>query len=125
MNGLNLIADTNVLVYLISENEPVRSVVHESNLSVSFITEMELLGWPSAKENELRIIAQLLYQCKIISLNDDIKKLAIDIRRNYRIKLPDSIVAVTAPFLNMPLMSADHGFKKIEKFELLLIDVSI
>jgi predicted nucleic acid-binding protein len=53
-------------------------------------------------------------------LNDGIKNIVIDLRRKYAIKLPDSIVAATAIFLNIPLISADKHFEKITELTFVL-----
>ena len=47
-------------------------------------------------------------------MNRGIKDISIDLRRNYKLKLPDAIIAATAIFLGIPLISADGHFDKIE-----------
>ena len=123
MNGLDLAVDTNIFVYLTSGNKNVHRAVQGNNLFVSFITEMELLSWPAASSRELQLIKQLMSQCKIISLNDEAKKIAIDIRRRSKLRLPDAIVAATSIYLNVPLISADREFKKVIGLELILLSV--
>ncbi len=123
MNGLDLAVDTNIFVYLTSGNKNVHRAVQGNNLFVSFITEMELLSWPAASSRELQLIKQLMSQCKIISLNDDIKNIAIDIRRRSKLRLPDAIVAATSIYLNVPLISADQELKKVIGLELILLSV--
>ena len=62
--------------------------------------------------------------CKEFQLTDNIKERAILIRRTYGTKLPDAIVAATAIECNVPLISADKGFRKIEELNLQLINPS-
>jgi predicted nucleic acid-binding protein len=123
MNGLDLVVDTNIFVYLTSGNKNVHRAVQGNNLFVSFITEMELLSRPTASSREIQLIKELLSQCKIISLNDDIKKIAIDIRRRSKLRLPDAIVAATSIYMKVPLISADREFKKVNELELILLSV--
>ena len=60
-------------------------------------------------------------QCFIIDINYHIKQLAINIRQNTRMKLPDALIAATALQHNLTLVSADKGFCKIANLDLLLI----
>ena len=52
-------------------------------------------------------------------MNGTIKKEVIQLRRKHKVKLPDAIIASTAIYLNMPLLSADKGFEKIEELNFL------
>jgi predicted nucleic acid-binding protein len=53
-------------------------------------------------------------------LNSGVKNIVIDLRRKYSIKLPDAIIAATAIFLNIPLISADKHFEKIAELMFVL-----
>lgn len=88
-------------------------------LYVSFITELELLGYPGLGEQEKIAIQQLLNDIAIIDMNDSIKKEVIELRNKHRIKLPDAIIAATSIYLNLPLFSADQGFENIEEINFL------
>ena len=44
------------------------------------------------------------------------------IRRNYSLKLPDSIILATSLWLNMPLVTADKDFKKVEIADLIFFE---
>ena len=52
-----------------------------------------------------------------------IKERTILLRRKYGTKLPDSIVAATAIECELPLVTADKGFKKIEELDLRLLEL--
>ena len=43
----------------------------------------------------------------------------ISIRKLYMLKLPDSIIAATSQYFDIPLISADKGLKKVEEINLL------
>lgn len=45
MNGVNLFVDTNVLINLAEGQSGVDQYLESSNLFVSVISEIELLGW--------------------------------------------------------------------------------
>ena len=43
----------------------------------------------------------------------------IKLRRKYKIKLPDSFIAATSEYFNLPIITADKGFNKIEDLNIL------
>ena len=79
---------------------------------------MELIGYPDITTKELQQVRNFLEDCTIIELNEDIKSIYINLRKKCRIKLGDAATAATALFLDLPLMSADKGFNKIEELQL-------
>ncbi len=115
MNGNSLLLDTNIILYLLSGDQTLATTLDGKALYVSFITELELLGYPGLGEQEKIAIQQLLNDIAIIDMNDSIKKEVIELRNKHRIKLPDAIIAATSIYLNLPLFSADQGFENIEE----------
>ena len=59
----------------------------------------------------------------MINLNEEIKSLTIELKRKYKLKLPDSIIAATAYYLNLPLITADKQFKQVDELEIILYEV--
>jgi predicted nucleic acid-binding protein len=58
----------------------------------------------------------------VVQFYEEIKNLTIEIRRESKIRLPDSIGAATSVFLNMTLVTADKGFKNLKSGNTLIID---
>jgi predicted nucleic acid-binding protein len=123
MNGIDYLFDTNVIVYILQGNPSVQHFAHEDMFAVSCITEMELLGRFQISEEEKHTITRMLSQCFIIDINYHIKQMAINIRQNTHMKLPDALIAATALQHNLTLVSADKGFCKIADLDLLLIAI--
>ena len=71
-------------------------MLHGKHIYISFITELELLGFKDITVREEKQVAALLADCLVISMNTDIKKKYIDIRKKYKLKLPDAIIAATS-----------------------------
>jgi hypothetical protein len=84
---------------------------------------MELLAFDGHSAAELNTIKKFLGQCKIVDINRSIKDTAIDIRRVDKVKLPDAIIAATANYLNIPLLTADKGFNAIDRIVLAIVDL--
>ncbi|GAA0879829.1 hypothetical protein GCM10009119_27980 [Algoriphagus jejuensis] len=67
-------------------------------------------------------IKNLLAECTILDLTQDVKELTIEFRRKFKIKLPDSIIAASAYFTKIPLLTSDKEFRKIEELNLLIYE---
>lgn len=74
---------------------------------MSVITEMELLSYPNLNPVEEVQIRNFLAQIIVVEIKHDIKELAIALRKSYRLKLPDAIVAATAQSENAELFTND------------------
>jgi predicted nucleic acid-binding protein len=112
MTGIDFLVDTNILVYLHEARPEVLAFIDYS-WSCAVISEMELLGTPNIYTIEKQKLQALLNDCIIFSFDNDIKKIAIKIRQTKKIKLTDAIIAATAIHYNLPLVTADTGFKNI------------
>ncbi len=124
MNGINYILDTNAIIYLLSGN-PVMKQYITCRCGLSIISRMELLSYSGISEKEEKIINNFLNECEIFPINHNIEEKAIILRKKYKIKLPDAIVASTSICLGAPLITADKGFSKIKELNLELINPSI
>ncbi len=122
MSGNSLLVDTNILIYLFKGNERAYELLYERDLWVSFITEMELLSFDGHTSGEIQTINRFLGNCKIIDINRSIKDTAINIRKTSTLKLPDAIIAATAHYLSIPLITADKGFKTIDDIISVIVD---
>ncbi len=67
------------------------------------------------------MLRALLDDCIIFELTAEIRKLAIEIRQQTKIKTPDAIIAATSQYLKLPLITSDKGFKNIAGIELIVI----
>ena len=121
MNGADFVADTNALLYLLCGNGCMRPYLSK-RLGVSVISEMELLSFPQASEQDEENIRALLRDCTLFLLDNRIKNKAILLRKQYRLKLPDAIIAATAVENSLPLLSADKALRKITELDLHLLE---
>ena len=64
----------------------------------------------------------MLNSCFIIEINLQIKKIAIDLKQKYKLKLPDAIIAATAIHYDLPFISSDADFKSIKELDLILLE---
>jgi predicted nucleic acid-binding protein len=123
MSGTNILLDTNIVLYLLNGEETLIPLLDERNLFLSFITQLELLGNRHLKPRDILKIKQFISECTVIDITPAIKELVISIRQKYSIKLPDCIILATSLWLNMPLISADQDFKKIDIADLIYFQI--
>lgn len=121
MSGTEFFADTNAILYILSGNECMKPYISKK-MSVSIITEMELLSFSKLSVEEEEKIKKLIGKCSVIPIEDTIKEKTIELRKKYNIKLPDAIIAASSIESGLPLVTADKGFQKIEELNLELIE---
>lgn len=123
MNGNDIVLDTNIILYLLNGNDELASILNQMKLYVSVITEIELLGYQEISIDDKVKIKYFLSECVIVPLNDEIKNLCIAIKQTSKVKTPDAIVAATSIYNQIPLISSDKGFEKIQDLDLFLYKV--
>ena len=118
MSGIDYLADTNAIIYLLDGNECMRPFLR-NRLAVSVISVMELLSYQNISEEEEVRIRRFLKGCMIVDISEEIREQTIRIRRSKKIKLPDAIIAATAIKCGVPLLTADTGlFNNIEEISI-------
>jgi predicted nucleic acid-binding protein len=115
MNGDKLFLDTNIIIYLLNGDKTLSELLHGKTAYVSFITQLELLSYSGITQKESLKIREFLQECVVIDINDSIKEKIVTLRKLYGLKLPDSIIAGTALFHDIPLISADKDFTRIDE----------
>jgi len=82
---------------------------------------MELLGVKDIPQLVLKTRTALIGNCFLVNFNSDIKEIAIHIKQKASIKLPDAIIAASALYMGMPLISADKDLTRVEGLDLILL----
>jgi predicted nucleic acid-binding protein len=122
MSGSNLFADTNFFVYVLKGHRSVRPYLNR-NFFISEITEMELLGENGISPIALKTKAEIIENCFLVNFNSDIKKIAIRIKQKTPLKLPDAIIAASAIYTRIPLITADKEFLKVSELDVELLKI--
>ena len=92
---MKVLLDTNILIdYLIGYREAATLIAQYETPLISIITKIEILVGAESKNKD--IICDFLKRFHVIDLNDEIADIAIEIRRNNKIKLPDAIIWASA-----------------------------
>ncbi|GAA0525108.1 type II toxin-antitoxin system VapC family toxin [Chitinophaga japonensis] len=113
--------DTNTVIDFLDNKLPEKAAVLVENLvpQISVITRMELLAWPQANEQQLQVLQAFITVCNVLTLDEAVIVKAIELRKTYRIKLPDAIIAATAVVWNLTLISRNIAdFKNIQGLQI-------
>ena len=122
MNGNSILIDTNIAIFLLNGDHDLAEILNEKKLFVSFVTQLELLGYAKITHLQEKLIENMVSYCVVVDINSAIKSEVIRLKRSYKIKLPDTIIAATATYLDLPFMTADKGFSRIEELNLMIYE---
>jgi predicted nucleic acid-binding protein len=101
MGRMKYLYDTNIFIYYLADEPTVSSWFAEEFLNLhevlfSPIIRVELLSFAGLSKEEEQAIEDLLSQFNSVPLLREIKNYTIQLKRQYKIKLPDAIIAATA-----------------------------
>jgi len=100
---MKAVFDTNILIdYLIGNLLAKKEIEQYHSPQISIITKMEILV--GVTDNE-EIIKEFLNGFNIIPLNDEIAEIAVNIRKENKIKIPDAIIWATAKYTDSLLIT--------------------
>ena len=95
MNGNKFLVDTNTFIYLLNKHPSLEPFL-KKDWFFSFITEIELLGKPGITQLEIQTIKGILGVCIRVEHVEEINEITIQLKQEYKIKLPDALIAATA-----------------------------
>ncbi len=113
MNDQLIMIDTNIVIYALNNNPTVYSFVNGKKLVISFITEIELLGWKGITSDDKELLSLFIKECLYVDYNKQIRQRTIDLKSSYNLKLGDAFIAASAIEFDIPLVSADTVFKRV------------
>lgn len=116
--------DSNAIIDYLNKKLPIDGMVFMNLVvdkipTISVISQIEVLGFKTPPE-DAQLLNDFMDVAQIIGLSDNIVKHTIELRKEYKIKTPDAIVAATAQLLNLTLISRNtKDFDKIKGLVLL------
>lgn len=121
------IVDTDILIDAAHQvHEAVACVSHiesTSVLAISIVTQMELVVGCRNKA-ELRELAKFLKRFQVVSINEDVSQIALELLKKYRLShgllIPDGLIAATALSLDAQLITKNQrDYRFIDVLDLL------
>lgn len=99
------IIDSNIIIYAIKpEYDYLRPLVKDASNHASAISRVEVLGFPLTAAEEIYFIS-VFATLQILPIEEPILNKAIELRRYYRLKLGDSLIAATALLFDLELQT--------------------
>jgi hypothetical protein len=116
--------DTNVIInYFKAEARAInffKKYKNKEHFGISIITKIELTSYPDITEEELLKIEEFLKEFIIIPVDENIASICGYLRRKYKMKLGDAIIAATAIYYKSPLFTFNiRDFKKIKELRII------
>jgi predicted nucleic acid-binding protein len=108
--------DTNTTIDYLDNKLPIHSteLIDKITIYISVISRMELLVWPNASIDHLQILNLFIKASVVYNLDEAIILKTVELRKTYKIKLPDAIIASTAIIHGLILISRNlKDFNKI------------
>jgi len=119
--GKRYLIDTNVVLDFMGNrfSQEVRialASIIDDEINLSVINQIELLGFSMVEQDLVDFV-----NCSNISpMDDDIVQKTIDVRRKYKIKLPDAVIAATAIFCGFTLITSNtKDFRAVSGLEVI------
>lgn len=120
--GAKYLIDTNAIIDFFNGKLPSqgRQLLSTIEPAISIITRIELFSSSNINQQELQQLQRFVDIALIHSINLQVAIETIEIRKKYKIKLPDAIIAATAIVYNLKLVTRNvSDFDKISNLELI------
>jgi len=119
--GLTYLWDTNTCICFLGRlfSPPAERFIDEilknSRPCISVVTEIELLCWTSVNQSEQILLREFVGDCFVFELDQQVKRETIRIRRDFKVKLPDAIIAGTSLLNDFTLLTRNvKDFDRID-----------
>ena len=125
MGESEYLIDTNVEIEYIGASLPEKALskldtIINSQFYISVINKIELFGFSGLTENETEKFTLFIDSAINIGLNRDVVNMTIEIRKAFKIKIPDAIIAATALTYDLVLITRNTAdFKNIPNIRML------
>lgn len=123
MSGKRYLLDTNAAIALLQGNNQLLQYLQDAEwISTSVICQIEFLTFSGLSDQDKEYFNQFLQRIEVIGLETsqtELIDLIIKLRQEYRLKLPDAIIAGTAIQHKAILITADNQLKIIRQLDVI------
>ena len=117
MSGKRYLLDTNAIVCLLrGENAFQERLQSAEWVGISILSQIEFLAFPNLSENDRRVFQEFSDGVEVVGLGRTERALIdriVSLRSQYRLKLPDAIIAATAVERDATLITDDRQLRKL------------
>jgi predicted nucleic acid-binding protein len=118
--GTKYLTDSNAVIEFLggmlpsSASKRMQEIVDLNSHRLSVINQIELLGF-NAPDAEMQTLEAFVASSMVLPLSDSVVEKTIELRKMYKIKLPDAIIAATALVHNLKIITRNTSdFEKIQ-----------
>lgn len=115
MSGHKLFVDTNIIIHFLSGDKTLTELLEGKSIFISIITKLELLSYHDLTERDQKKLEGFLSECTVVELNSTVQNKTVEIRKQYKLKLPDSIFVASAIWLDLPIISSDRSLRNLKE----------
>ncbi|PYF74111.1 type II toxin-antitoxin system VapC family toxin [Pedobacter nutrimenti] len=107
--------DSNIIIYSYSnEYEYLREFIIDGACWLSEISRVEVLGYHKLKKEEEKYFRDVFKYASVIIPDGEVFDRAIEIRKNYNLKLGDSLIAATASIHDLEIYTRNlNDFERV------------
>ena len=117
MSGNRYLLDTNAIVALLKGNAQLVKLSKNADwIGISVISQIEFLAFSGLTQNDYKLFQEFLQRIEVIDLSStdtELLEKVIEIRQQFRLKLPDAIIAAMAIQNSAGVVTADREFAKV------------
>lgn len=116
-----MLLDSNIVIYTFQpEHEVLRDFLERGEFAVSAITQLEVLGYWRLSSDEYERLALFFAAMPILPVTTEIIEAAIQLRLRRRMGLADALIAATALYHHVPLVTHNvRDFQGIDSLEVI------
>lgn len=123
MSGSRYLLNTNAIVALLQGNLQLLQLIQNADwIGISIISKIEFLAFSGLSQGNRQLFQQFIQRVEVVSLMADDTVLIeqiIQLRQQYRLKLPDAIITAMALQVTANLVTADREFAKVSTLAVL------
>ncbi len=115
----SVICDTNILAYFFEGKKKAADIIESNYIIISSVTFIEILSNKSIPASKRELVEEFLASFQIIETNPLINKLAVQFRLLYNLDTIDAVIAATAKYCDIKLITADKAFYKVKNINII------
>lgn len=117
MRGERYLLDTNAIIALLQGNEQLTQLLQDAEwVGISIISQIEFLAFGGLSEADRQIFNEFLHRVEVVwieSSQPSLIDLTIQLRQQYRLRLPDALIAATSIESGASLVTADAQLQNV------------
>lgn len=116
MSGTKYLLDTNAVISIVNDNQKLLSLIDNADfVAFSIVSIIEFLSYSNLSQKDEEVFKKMIMEASVIDLSFQDHLLigsVTEIRKTYRLKLPDAILEATALTYDLHLLTNDKEFNK-------------